>query len=743
LSSGSIKQLNEVFADAAGASTAFAVGTPDKFSNIEELIIVLDSSIKNTNGTFKYTTGGVTDVSPFVLKMTPTAEYFTGTGADATKNTITFTGSPFADNLDAAAMLATLPTSSTAKDNWRGSTLHTNIILNGGGDTVKGTANADLIDPGTGVNYIDGGTNVGRTAWVPSWIESKYAYWGAETPTDQVRFLIKDPQEASGLVLTRLDLNSIGADATAFTGGYTVKAVFTAPDASVSTNYLKNVEYVGLRLWTDTNKNNIREGTEVTSYSFTNIDKPAVNWRFLDLNDPDFGSFYFNLSGGRFVNVINAQSAIDEFIANKKLYPVTSVDKVTSDLPSNFTLSSVVNYANARGAYVMAGTGEHYVTGTNFNDTIVVSNTGNNWIDGGTDEGYAKYDTTTGAGTIKIARDTYRVAQSVVESGVSLTNNVSASNFKVVRLSDSYDMLNSVTASPEVMTLIDNAKTSLMTKYSIASGSTPEFAVVKYDPAKPATVIGIDLLRNIELFDVRNWFDTDNNGKPTGTEIGKTSPVSYLLKTDSTLFETADQSYQVIAGKSYAGLATGASFAETSNMQTVLDELKTKYSNLSNNSKGMMIADQGGNDTYTGTNFDDLFMLSSGNDTLTGGDGTQDRVAVYWKPSTAGTSIQVVKSATDKTIKVTQTTGSTTTDLLKFTLINTGTDATSPYWKAEHTNTTFALGWSDSNFGTDKLYGIEQAVVTLHADLIKLDGTPTISLTGLTNNSLLIDLTLN
>jgi hypothetical protein len=75
--------------------------------------------------------------------------------------------------------------------------------------------------------------------------------------------------------------------------------------------------------------------------------------------------------------------------------------------------------------------------------------------------------------------------------------------------------------------------------------------------------------------------------------------------------------------------------------------------------------------------------------------------------------------------------------------MNTGADATNPYWKAEHTNTTLALGWSDSNFGTDKLYGIEQAVVSLHADLIKLDGTPTITLTGLTNNSLLIDLTLS
>jgi hypothetical protein len=741
---GTIKQLNEVFADAAGASSAFAMTTAETFSNIEELMIILDSSLKNTDGTFKYTTGGVTDVNPFVLKLTPTAEYFTGTGADATKNTITFTGSPFADNFDAAAMLATLPTSSVAKDNWRGSTLHTNIILNGGGDTVKGTANADLIDPGTGVNYIDGGTNVGRTAWVPSWIESKYAYWGAETPTDQVRFLIKDPKEASGLVLTRLDSTSSNAtDATAFTNGYKVKAVFTAPDNTVSTNYLKNVEYVGLRLWTDANKNGIREGTEVTSYSFTNIDKPAVNWRFLDLNDTSYGSLYFNLNGSQLVNVINAQSAIDDFIANKKAYPVMSVDGKTLDLPSDFQLSNVINYANARGAYINAGTGNHYITGTAFNDFIVVGNIGNNWIDGGTDEGYAKYEFSAGKGTIRSAIDSYRIAQQVPESDVGLSANMKNSNYKFIRLSDSKDLLNNVTATDIVMTAVNNTISELRTSYNIANTVLPEFAIVKYDLTDPTKIVGIDILRNIEDTDVRNWFDKDGNGRPTGTELGTNDPISPLLKTDSVLFEVADQSYEVIAGKSYAGIFYGSSYTDDVNLQSVLETMMTGKS-ISNNSKGLMITDFGGNDVILGTNFDDIFLTSNGNDTLKGGGGDLDRVGLYWKPSTtAGTpTIQVVKSTTDKTIIVSQKIGTAAaTDLIKFTYVNA--DAADIHWKAEHFNTGFTIGGGGTLSGTDKLYSIEQAVITIDPDLLKPDGTPSISVLGLTDNALVINLSLS
>jgi hypothetical protein len=272
------------------------------------------------------------------------------------------------------------------------------------------------------------------------------------------------------------------------------------------------------------------------------------------------------------VNVINAESAINEFIANKIAYPVVSFDKTTQDLPADFQLSNVLNYSNARGAYIMAGVGDHYVTGTNFSDTAVVSNSGYNWIDGGADEGYVKYDTSVGAGTIRNAFDTYRVAQSVAESAISQTSNVLVSNYKIVRLSDYYELLSSTTVNSTVQSAITAAISNLKTKFNIGANITAEFAVVKYDPSNVSTILGIDLLRNIELFDVRNWNDIDGNGRPTGSEVGSTSPISYLLKPDSTLFETADQAYQTIAGKTYGGHAAATSFGETGNMQTVLEK---------------------------------------------------------------------------------------------------------------------------------------------------------------------------
>ena len=54
-------------------------------------------------------------------------------------------------------------------------------------------------------------------------------------------------------------------------------------------------------------------------------------------------------------------------------------------------LSDYVNYNRAYGAYIMAGLGEHYIVGTNYADTIVAAEVGNNWYDGGSDIGYVKY----------------------------------------------------------------------------------------------------------------------------------------------------------------------------------------------------------------------------------------------------------------------------------------------------------------------------------------------------------------
>ena len=178
-------------------------------------------------------------------------------------------------------------------------------------------------------------------------------------------------------------------------------------------------------------------------------------------------------------------------------------------------------------------------------------------------------------------------------------------------------------------------------------------------------------------------------------------------------------------------------------MNRVLENMVTSKS-ISNNNKGLMVTDFGGNDVILGTNFDDYFLTSNGDDTIKGGSGDLDRVGLYWKPSTtAGTpTIQVVKSTTDKTIIVSQKIGTAAaTDLIKFTLVNT--DTTDIHWKAEHFNTGFTIGGGGTVSGTDKLYSIEQAVITIDPNLLNADGTPSISVLGLTENALVINLTLS
>jgi hypothetical protein len=742
---GTIEQLNSTYALGYGSNSNFTTtNTQDTFTNIEELVIMLDSSLKNTDGTYKFTTGGVTDVNPFIIKLKTIAEYPTGTTADATKNSVTLTGTPYADIIDAAAFLQALPTSTVAKNNWGGSTLPVNINLNGGGDKLKGTSNSDMIDPGRGVNYIDGGENIGRTNWLPAWIAPELAYVGAEGTADHVRFYIKTAANASNLSIQALTASSTNEDKTAFDSGYKIKATFIDGAGGTSTNYLKNVEYVGLRLFTDTNGNNLRDLNEATStYSYFAVNTPVVNWNFSDLNSTSSAACAFTLNVGAYVSKVEAQKDIDAFIANRKNYPVLTEDLRSLDLPANFQLSDFVNYANSYGAFMMIGFGDHFVTGTDNTDYVIVGNSGNNWIDGGLDIGYSKYETSPGVGTITASRDVYRIAHAVSSEG-ALTNSISKANYKVINLSTKFDLLNakSESSNTALWTEIQNAITNLKSKYELPVNQEPEFAVIKLNPTNSTQTIGIDLLRNIERFEMRNWFDSDGNTRPSGAEVATTSQNSLVLNTDSTLYLSADQTFYTVAGLNYAGSSNGTSDSDTSTLQPILEGLLTAANPAQpSNTRGLIFSDQGGNDTVSGTNFNDYFWLSTGDDSLQGGAGTQDRVALYWAPSsTAGPATVSVDTSVAKTIKVNQLQGGTTTELVRFTLNDT--NSSDKYWTATHKETNFSYSFSGvgTSFGTDTLRGIEQAVFVLPSTLLNSNGTPVITLTGLTSNLLVVDL---
>jgi hypothetical protein len=747
---GTFLQLNSSLTATYGTTSNFAMTTADTFTNIEEIVVLLDPSLKLANGTFPYTTGGISDVNPFILKIKPTADY--PLGADATKSSITITGTPYADTINASTLIQQLPTSSTAKDDWKNSNLNTFITMSGGGDTLVGSNYSDLIDPGTGVNYIDGGSNIGRTAWTPAWVSASRAYWGAEAALDHVRFYIKQASDASRLEIVKLSSSSTGTDKTAFDTGYTTKATFRDYNDQISTNYLKNIEYVGLRTWIDSNSNNIRETSEATAtYSYFAIDTAVVNYRFVDLNNSSNGLYLFDISLGKYVDSVNAQNAIDTYLTNRKNYPVLKEDKVTLDFPSDYKLSDYVNYNHAYGAYIMAGLGEHYIVGTNYADMIVASDVGNNWYDGGTDIGYAKYGSTANSttGQITVAKDYYRIGHSVSsQNAVDTTSSISKDGYKVIRLSDNYDLLNSTYATNDTDTLaeITSVTTALKAKFGIGASISPQYAVVKFNPTNNQ-ILGVDLLRNIETFQMRNWFDADGNTRPNGNELSDASYNNIDLLVENTLYQTADQTYMTVYGMNYAGSVLGTSLDNFLDLQTSLTTMLEANTDVTNNNRGLIYSDRSGSDSTTGTNFNDFIWLSRGTDIIDAGTGTQDRVGLFWQPTAAGSAISSSTSTDKKIITVTQTQGGNSTNLMRFTLNDT--NPIDKYWSVEQLDTNFAKIFGQVNYGSTSgltaatLRGVEQVVFALPPTLINSSDQPTISLTGLVSNlnAFVVDLT--
>jgi hypothetical protein len=159
-----------------------------------------------------------------------------------------------------------------------------------------------------------------------------------------------------------------------------------------------------------------------------------------------------------------------------------------------------------------------------------------------------KYETTSTVGTITASRDVYRIAHTVT-SDSALAGAISKSFYKVINLSTYFDLLNltSESSNTALKTKIDNAIADLKAKFSdIPATQQPEFAVVKLNPSDLSKTIGIDLLRNIERLDMRNWFDTDGNTRPTGAEVATTGQNSLVLKSEDTLYLSADQTFYTL-----------------------------------------------------------------------------------------------------------------------------------------------------------------------------------------------------
>jgi hypothetical protein len=192
----------------------------------------------------------------------------------------------------------------------------------------------------------------------------------------------------------------------------------------------------------------------------------------------------------------------------------------------------------------------------------------------------------------------------------------------------------------------------------------------------------------------------------------------------------------------YAGSSNGTSGDDEAALQSILEGLLTAANPAQpNNSRGLVYADQGGNDTVTGTNFNDFFWLSTGNDSINGGAGAQDRAAFYWTPSSTAGNITTDDKTTPNTIKVQQQlpNNGAKTDLVWFT------KNTDNSWTVTTQSDTLIYSYSGSGtkVGTDTLTGIEQVLLVLPSTALDSNGNPLVTLTGLTNNAFVVDLTLS
>jgi uncharacterized delta-60 repeat protein len=130
----------------------------------------------------------------------------------------------------AASQLLSAATLARMAEYGRGVSLHTL----GGGDTVTGTDYGDLFLLGKGVNYVDGGTQLGSYPWGQS--------------ADILDIYVGSQAELEAVQLVKLTGALTGLDATAQAAGYQYKIV-----AGAEIDYLKGIEQYNVSIWDDKN----------------------------------------------------------------------------------------------------------------------------------------------------------------------------------------------------------------------------------------------------------------------------------------------------------------------------------------------------------------------------------------------------------------------------------------------------------------------------------------------------------
>jgi uncharacterized delta-60 repeat protein len=208
----------------------------------------------------------------------------------------------------------------------------------GGDDTIVGTGYSDLFYAGAGTNRIDGGANAGTHPWFGG-------------PKDILEIYVNDQAGANAVQATALSGTDTGADAAAFTAGYTAKIVNGS-----EIDYVKNVELVTVRIgqpspdavWArDIPLATVYDGVRLKAGDVTkdDHDRPLNEIR------------HFAWANGGFADDVADAAAVPQAVRDLML-------------------------ANTRGMYFDMGAGNDTVTGSAYSDNIVAG-TGTNRVDGG------------------------------------------------------------------------------------------------------------------------------------------------------------------------------------------------------------------------------------------------------------------------------------------------------------------------------------------------------------------------
>lgn len=209
------------------------------------------------------------------------------------------------------------------------------VNLGDGNDTVTGSAYGDSIAMGAGTDMIDGGANLGTPPG------------GGGKAIDTLEVYVADQAHADALAVSTLDANSTGADADAFTGGYSFKVVNGSGVA-----YVKHIEQIYVRL-AETREfiKSIALAVSVHEIAHPSSDQLAdyVHYAWAQGTERD-----------------------DSFNA-------------ASDISSD---TQTLMNSHGRGVYIDTGAGNDTVTGSAFGDNIIAGS-GTNYVDGGANGGAA------------------------------------------------------------------------------------------------------------------------------------------------------------------------------------------------------------------------------------------------------------------------------------------------------------------------------------------------------------------